>query len=77
MGMDRKNATGKWQQRGNCGSAAEGRRGSRDNRQDADIPNATLVLVIPIQLSFSNPGLLRLMGIFGEKKSYSHRRSPV
>lgn len=48
MGMDRKNDTGKWQQRGNCGSAAEGRRGSRDNRQDADVPNATLVLVIPI-----------------------------
>lgn len=32
MGMDRKNASGMWQQRGKCGPGAEGRRWSSDNR---------------------------------------------
>lgn len=44
--------------------------------EDADIPNATLVLVIPTQLSFSNTRLLRLMGMSGVKKSCSQWRRP-
>lgn len=45
--------------------------------EDANTLNSTLVLVIPTQLSSSNPRLLRLMRMSGAKKSYSHWRRPI
>lgn len=77
-GDGQENATGRWQRRGNCGPAAEGGRRSGDNRHGRCWRiQATLDLIIPVQLSFSRPRLLSLTGMSGTKKSYSHWRRPI
>lgn len=65
-----------------CGSKGENvglvlkGEGDRVTTGMEDVPNATLVLVILTQLSFSSPRLLTLMGMSGAKKSFSHWRTP-